>query len=54
LGIFLSPFDRSGQALLLLLHRFAAAADGTVATLGDDHFRPALGALVSLAYLVRH
>ena len=42
------------HSLLLLLHRLIAAVQVAFTAFGDDHFRAALRALVSLAYLVGH
>jgi hypothetical protein len=44
----------NGVILLFLLHRLAAARYRAGAAFGDNHFRAALGAAVSFAYLVRH
>jgi hypothetical protein len=40
--------------LLFLLHRLAAAGQRTVTAFGNDHFRIAVGALISLTDLVGH
>jgi hypothetical protein len=40
--------------LLFLFHGLPAAGDGAAASLGDNHFRAALGAAVSLADLISH
>ena len=42
------------EGLLFDLHGLAAMAESAVAALGHDKLRPALGANVSLAYLIRH
>jgi hypothetical protein len=40
--------------LLFDFHRLAAADDGAVAALGDNHFGAAFGAAISFAYRIRH
>ena len=40
--------------LLLQLHGLATAGEGSLATLGNDHLRAALGALIALAHLIGH
>ena len=45
---------RPGEALLLLLHRLAAAGEVAGTPLGDDELRVAAGADVDLAELSRH
>jgi hypothetical protein len=50
------PLNDLLQTVLLFLdfHGLAAAGDGAVAPLGNNHLCAALGAAVSLAYLIRH
>jgi len=40
--------------LLFDFHGLAAAHNGAVAALGDNHFGAALGAAISLAYRISH
>ena len=40
--------------LLLRLHGLATAGEASLTTLGDDHLRAALGALIALAHLIGH